>query len=50
MNMLVKEKYLIFICDPTIPNICQAKKLTMGKMDSCFCDQWRGFLISLASI
>ncbi len=37
--MLVEEKILLVsICNPTIPNIFQAKKLTMGKMDSCFCD------------
>jgi hypothetical protein len=36
--MLAKEKILsISICDPTIPNIYQARKPVLGNIDPYFC-------------
>jgi hypothetical protein len=50
VGMLTKEKILsIFICDPIILNICQARKPTMGNIDSCFYHHYRRHLISLGS-
>jgi hypothetical protein len=49
--MLAKEKILsIFICDPITPNIYQARKPIVEKMDSCFGHHLKGHLIFLTFI
>ncbi len=45
-----KENILsIFIWDPTIPKIYQAKNQTIGNITSCFYHHWKGHLMSLTS-
>ncbi len=39
----------VSICELTIPRICLARKVTTGKIDSCFSHHWKGFFISFTS-
>jgi len=50
IKIIVKEEILsLFICNPTIPKICQAKNPIVRNIASCFCHHWRGDLMSLTS-